>query len=1029
MADLTTTDFYLIRTPQFSLSKLSDLNRHIQNGDIHSTKEMFKDDRFISSIYFSSRYFYSIALQWINNDEIGFDSMDRILISLYKYYCRICSRSTPYGLFAGYSVGEIVEDNSDFEFAKPRTTPFVRPDMLFIKQVKDKILKDNEDRDILYFPNNTLYRIGESLRYVNWDDQYNYEISEIEMNDLLDRILSSAKKGSTLSEISKLIEEQMPQADGTEIRDFIRSLLENNLIIDRLPPYLTSIEEPINEMNTYFEKVGIFDENLKNIAQVINLGNSEIDINKIESLAADYKIPEDDNTQLFQVDLKINFSKNKINKKILKTLIDRTSELSKLTGNYSDNRLLSFCESFTQRFGEREVPLSTALDPMLGIGYGLQTSGNVEDTPLVNDILFSYKHTNKKGVVVPPIIQLIIEKYIDHFSPHHFKPICISEKDLDQVTNVQEELIFHDDYCLFGELVSDSIEDLDNGNFKFVSKSPLPTAGMSNQLSRFAYYDQTLRNHMDRLIIKEGEDYIYAEIIHSPNDRTRNVLLRPNFYNYEIPYVSNSQTDLAQINVNDIMVTVRDNHIILRSELLNKEIRPRLSSSYNYGSSQLSVIRFLGDLQYHNKYKGFSWDWSVLDHRSYLPRIEYKEIILSEARWKLSQNVVSSRQELRGLLGTLAIPQYCIYKDYDNTLLLDIGNEVCLNIILSLIKKRDIFLFECFHHSSFIQNKKEKFTSEVIFPLVPTLRKSSAKDNIIDKMLDGKSIINDFFPGDEWTYFKFYCSHSTGDKVIREVIIPFIKQTKQKETQWFYLRYEDPEHHIRFRVKEHLTKKLIHSIKLLIAPLIETGYVFSYSIDTYQREVERYGSKNILLSERLFYYDSDAIAEYIELTKDGDEGTRWKAGIISIDMLMDNFEVDLKDRIDIFEKLYNIFLPEYVDLSQNGARKAFKISIEKELRMHKNFLDDSIRLKKYGTFDDFIVPFKNRTKRINSLTSLIRGNTSGNEEFIKLLQSYIHMSLNRLFFTKTRMHELVMYYFMYNTYKSIFYRNETKQRV
>lgn len=46
----------------------------------------------------------------------------------------------------------------------------------------------------------------------------------------------------------------MPQADGTEIRDFIRSLLENNLIIDRLPPYLTSIEEPINEMNTYFEK-------------------------------------------------------------------------------------------------------------------------------------------------------------------------------------------------------------------------------------------------------------------------------------------------------------------------------------------------------------------------------------------------------------------------------------------------------------------------------------------------------------------------------------------------------------------------------------------------------------------------------------------------------------------------------------------------------------------------------------------------------------------------------------------------------
>ncbi|WP_407518442.1 lantibiotic dehydratase C-terminal domain-containing protein [Elizabethkingia anophelis] len=42
------------------------------------------------------------------------------------------------------------------------------------------------------------------------------------------------------------------------------------------------------------------------------------------------------------------------------------------------------------------------------------------------------------------------------------------------------------------------------------------------------------------------------------------------------------------------------------------------------------------------------------------------------------------------------------------------------------------------------------------------------------------------------------------------------------------------------------------------------------------------------------------------------------------------------------------------------------------------------------------------------------------------MQSYIHMSLNRIFFTKARMHELIIYYFMFQTYNSMVNRNDEK---
>lgn len=139
---LTPADFYVLRVPSFSIDRLFALNRVLKQRDITAVKAIFQDEYFLQAIYFSSRYFYKTAKNWLQEESITFDSRDKVLISLYKYYNRICTRCTPYGLFAGFASGEVSRQKSNIAWDKDPLLPIVRPDMLFLKKIKDEILQN-----------------------------------------------------------------------------------------------------------------------------------------------------------------------------------------------------------------------------------------------------------------------------------------------------------------------------------------------------------------------------------------------------------------------------------------------------------------------------------------------------------------------------------------------------------------------------------------------------------------------------------------------------------------------------------------------------------------------------------------------------------------------------------------------------------------------------------------------------------------------------------------------------------------------
>src|SRR5262249_47004454 len=84
--------------------------------------------------------------------------------------------------------------------------------------------------------------------------------------------------------------------------------------------------------------------------------------------------------------------------------------------------------------------------------------------------------------------------------------------------------------------------------------------------------------------------------------------------------------------------------------------------------------------------------------------------------------------------------------------------------------------------------------------------------------------------------------------------------------------------------------------------------------DTYEREVERYGgAQAIELAERLFYADSEAVLEIMELLEPGDAGLdeRWQLVLCGMHMVLNDFGLDLEAKHTLLSSVRKTFAKEF----------------------------------------------------------------------------------------------------------------------
>lgn len=286
-----------------------------------------------------------------------------------------------------------------------------------------------------------------------------------------------------------------------------------------------------------------------------------------------------------------------------------------------------------------------------------------------------------------------------------------------------------------------------------------------------------------------------------------------------------------------------------------------------------------------------------------------------------------------------------------------------------------------------------------------------------------KIIDRSLIPGDEWLYYKVYTGPKTADAILVNGIRPVAQQLLRDKIidQWFFIRYSDPKNHLRVRFKALGTENIGNVISQMypyFKSLVDQDLVWKVQIDTYHREMERYGSNTMELSEQLFFHDSTCIADFLDMIE-GDEGEelRWLFALRGMDTFLDTFGFLDEEKLNLLDRLKTGFGIEF------GMSRALKKQLDDKYRAERKKIDRFMLLSMENA-SDYLPILQILETRKGKNTPIAAGimdhQESGTLQIVlnDLMASYLHMFMNRLFKSNNRLHELVCYDFLYRYYKS-----------
>lgn len=732
------TNKYILRSPLLPLNFFYKFTEKRGNIDDTEFVELFNSEVVREAIYLASPALYDQFEKFVNGKIINTDKRERLRNSVLKYISRMSSRCTPYGLFAGCSVGEFDEHTDVTLNDVSKYKRHTRLDMNFVVFLSYEIIKNPDIRNKLrFYPNSSLYKIKDKFRYIEYyyrNNHRHYDIVAVDSSEYLEKIIHHSSSGLFIDDIVNLITDEDITKDIAS--EFVEELIETQVLVSELEPSVSGLEftnqiisilkERIGE-NQYNDFLHFISNQLNTID--LNIGNDVSRYTEINKFIENKDI-NFDLKYLFQCDLTLTNKSNTINKKILNQIINAVYFLNKIKKNRQKNNLDSFREAFLERYEGHEMPLLKVLDPEIGIGYGRNMQAN-DDNPLIDD-LYIPQHQSfqvEKELKWSPIDDKIQEKIILAIKNNEHI-VTLEDKDFDFLPNVPINEL--------PQTISFLIEVVkENANYKVKLNGGGGGSG-ANLLARFCHGDIALEKYVQDIINIEtaSTDKIIAEIVHLPEARVGNILARPDFREYEIPYLARSvKRTENQILLDDLMVSIWGNNIILRSKKHQKEVLPRLTNAHNFSNNNaLPIYHFLCDIQSQTSkgYAGVYFDMSQFDHLyTFIPRIEYKNIILSYATWNIDtlelKPLITAKtdelilKEIKRLKKILQLPSLLLIAEGDNELLVNTENLSSIKMLIETIKNRPFIKLNefIFNEKNLIvkDSKGNGYTNEIILTL------------------------------------------------------------------------------------------------------------------------------------------------------------------------------------------------------------------------------------------------------------------------------------------------------------------------
>ena len=1008
-APLTPSGFFVMRAPLLPLEELDQLR-----GDAEYWQVLAKRPDVCEALHLASPG----LLQRLAEGKPD----DRVAASVTAYLVRMCTRATPFGLFAGCSLGTVGEDTALVVDGPDGTTRHSRPDTEVLTALVERLLNDPTTRpSMVVEPNSSRYHAAGAMRLIErrlHDGRRSHHLVVIEDDEPLRCALETAAGGCPVEVVAESVQ-AATGADAAEAREYVDALVDAHVLTPVAEPAVTGLE-PLAHMLSSLADLSSTTEALARVSDELSaldaagLGNPPAAYDAVAANLLELA-GSGDSSRLIQVDLHRDGAGLTLGGDTVKQLAKGVDLLHRLSAHTDDPALRRFKTDFAARYEDREVPLMEALDEEMGIGYDRSPHPAADESPLLAGIDLGggtghYAFTGRDAT----LLDLVMRARESGSGTLEVDDATVARLATSTPSPLPDAL------AVFASVLDDGIE---------IQSASGPSG--AELLGRFCHGDQRLhdavRSHL-RAEEAQAPGVVFAEIIHLPEGRTGNVLARPVLRDYELVLLGRSGAESdRQISVDELTVRLDGDRVVLYSPRLGAEVRPRLTTAHNPAWRGFGVYRFLAALQNDGVAAGLVWDWGAVGSAPSLPRVAAGKLVLSRARWRLSADEIKAVTGSDPIAGWAALrahrglPGELLIADGDNRLYVDTASPALVATAAKVLRGRSAAVIEEVLGSGIATGPQGRFAHELIVPFLRAGEPAPAP-----RPWRAPDARRSFAPGSEWLYLKAYTGTASADRILTEGVGPAIAKLRDNGIvdHWFFLRFADPEHHLRLRLHGDPGALREHALPALtdaLAPHIADGTVWKVSTDTYDREVERYGGDaGIELAEQIHAADSDAVLDALDIL-DGDmfgaeaPDARWKLCLYATDRLLADAGLDIAQRREWAKAGAAGYRPEYPNASNldPGIGQRWR----RERADVTALLDDTGEHR----YDAACLAFRKRSAKLAPLLAELAQRSQRGEltqPYSGLLHSFSHLNAVRLLRSSARTHELILLSFLDRYYAS-----------
>jgi thiopeptide-type bacteriocin biosynthesis protein len=356
-----------------------------------------------------------------------------------------------------------------------------------------------------------------------------------------------------------------------------------------------------------------------------------------------------------------------------------------------------------------------------------------------------------------------------------------------------------------------------------------------------------------------------------------------------------------------------------------------------------AVCRFLAEVGRDGRRQLHGFDWGPAERFPFLPRVQAGRAVLRLARWRIEPSRgpapvapdpdgpdLPAGDQARfgaafaGWRSAWRVPRLVQLGAGDNRLLLDLDDPAQVEQVRRELRRvrrgQAVSLLEALPGpgQAWLPGPGGRYAAELAVPLVrrapshagPPIRvawpgpgawpgpapASLGAERAEPAPGEGGAAARLRPPGSEWLYAKLYCDPEAEEALITGPVRELAGQAVRSGLAdgWFFVRYADPGRHVRLRLRGdpgRVAGELLPALCAWAGGLVDAGACVRFSIDCYEREVDRYGGPAATeLAERLFAADSDLVAALLGAEPPGPD--RVALAVLTVDDLLGGLGLD-----------------------------------------------------------------------------------------------------------------------------------------